>query len=72
MAGGRTNDHDAGSPIPTLDDETNQIRSLSADAVAQEIIPNEHLPSRGAESAQLRMNIQKRVLTRFSAHSPSS
>ena len=30
------------SPIPTLDDETNQIRSLTAEIVADHIIPNEH------------------------------
>jgi len=31
------------SPIPTLDDQTNQIRALTADVVANHIIPNEHL-----------------------------
>jgi acyl-CoA dehydrogenase len=30
------------SPIPTLDDETNHLRALTADIVANEIIPNEH------------------------------
>jgi acyl-CoA dehydrogenase len=30
------------SPIPTLDDETNQLRSLTADIVANQVIPNEH------------------------------
>ncbi len=30
------------SPIPTLDDETNQIRLMTADIVANHIIPNEH------------------------------
>jgi acyl-CoA dehydrogenase len=30
------------SPIPTLDDKTNQIRLLTAEIVAKEIIPNEH------------------------------
>jgi acyl-CoA dehydrogenase len=30
------------SPIPSLDDETNQIRLMTAEIVAQEIIPNEH------------------------------
>jgi len=30
------------SPIPTLDDETNQIRMMTADIVANHIIPNEH------------------------------
>jgi len=30
------------APIPTLDDETNQIRLMTAQVVAEEIIPNEH------------------------------
>jgi acyl-CoA dehydrogenase len=30
------------APIPTLDDETNQIRLLTAEIVAEHIIPNEH------------------------------
>jgi acyl-CoA dehydrogenase len=30
------------APIPTLDDETNQIRQMTADIVANQIIPNEH------------------------------
>ena len=30
------------SPIPTLDDETNQIRLMTADIVANHVIPNEH------------------------------
>jgi acyl-CoA dehydrogenase len=30
------------APIPTLDDETNQIRLMTAEVVAREIIPNEH------------------------------
>jgi acyl-CoA dehydrogenase len=30
------------APIPTLDDETNQIRLMTADIVANEIIPSEH------------------------------
>jgi acyl-CoA dehydrogenase len=30
------------APIPTLDDETNQIRLLTAEIVAKHIIPNEH------------------------------
>jgi acyl-CoA dehydrogenase len=49
------------SPIPTLDDETNQIRSLTAKIVAEEIIPNEHFLQRGAESAELWAGIQKHV-----------
>jgi acyl-CoA dehydrogenase len=28
--------------IPSLDDETNQIRLMTADVVANEVIPNEH------------------------------
>ena len=30
------------SPIPSLDDETNQIRLMTAQVVGEEIIPNEH------------------------------
>jgi acyl-CoA dehydrogenase len=30
------------SPIPTLDDETNQIRMMTAKIVAEHVIPNEH------------------------------
>jgi acyl-CoA dehydrogenase len=30
------------SPIPTLDEETNQIRLMTADIVANHVIPNEH------------------------------
>ncbi len=30
------------APIPTLDDATNQIRLMTADIVANHIIPNEH------------------------------
>jgi acyl-CoA dehydrogenase len=30
------------APIPTLDDETNQIRLMTAEIVAKHIIPNEH------------------------------
>jgi acyl-CoA dehydrogenase len=30
------------SPIPTLDEETNQIRLMTADIVAHHVIPNEH------------------------------
>jgi acyl-CoA dehydrogenase len=30
------------APIPTLDDETNQIRLVTADIVANHVIPNEH------------------------------
>ena len=34
------------SPIPALDDETNQIRLLTADIVANHVIPNEHFLAR--------------------------
>jgi len=34
------------SAIPTLDDETNQLRLLTADIVANQIIPNEHFLNR--------------------------
>ncbi len=34
------------SPIPTLDDRTNQIRMMTADIVANHIIPNEHILTR--------------------------
>jgi len=34
------------SAIPTLDDETNQIRLMTADIVANHIIPNEHFLNR--------------------------
>ncbi len=42
------------APIPTLDDETNQIRLITADIVANHIIPNEHfLRQPGKERAEL-------------------
>jgi acyl-CoA dehydrogenase len=41
------------SPIPTLDEETNQIRLMTADIVAKQIIPNEHQLRRGREAADL-------------------
>lgn len=34
------------APIPTLDDETNQIRLMTAEIVAEHIIPNEHFLAR--------------------------
>jgi acyl-CoA dehydrogenase len=49
------------SPIPTLDDETNQIRDLTAKIVAEHVIPNEHLLRRGKDSASLWAELQKRV-----------
>jgi acyl-CoA dehydrogenase len=39
------------TPIPTLDDETNQIRMLTAELVTKEVIPNEHFLRLGAEAA---------------------
>ncbi len=50
------------SPIPTLDDETNQIRAATADIVANEIIPNEARLQRGdAASRELRAKIRASV-----------
>jgi acyl-CoA dehydrogenase len=50
------------APIPTLDDETNQIRLLTAGIVSEVIIPNENLLWRGGERAStLRKEIQERV-----------
>jgi acyl-CoA dehydrogenase len=41
------------APIPTLDAETNQIRQVTAEIVAREIIPNEHfLRQRDGRGAQ--------------------
>ena len=41
------------SPIPSLDDETNQIRLMTAQIVGEEIIPNEHfLRRRDARAGQ--------------------
>jgi acyl-CoA dehydrogenase len=50
------------APIPTLDDETNQIRLLTAGIVSEVIIPNENLLWRGGERAsKLRKEIRERV-----------
>jgi acyl-CoA dehydrogenase len=51
------------SPIPTLDDETNQIRMMTAEIVAKEIIPNEHfLMRRGdPETGKLWARLMNRV-----------
>ncbi len=49
------------SPIPTLDDETNQIREMTAKIVAEDVIPNEHLLRRGMENAQLWSDLQRKV-----------
>ncbi len=48
------------SPIPTLDDETNQIRQMTAKIVAEDVIPNEHLLRRG-ENAQLWSDLVRKV-----------
>ncbi len=49
------------APIPTLDDETNQIRGMTAKIVAERVIPNEHLLRLGAESAELWRDLQQQV-----------
>ncbi len=48
------------SPIPTLDDETNQIRQMTAKIVAEDVIPQEHLLRRG-ENAQLWGDLVRKV-----------
>ncbi len=48
------------SPIPTLDDETNQIRQMTAKIVAEDVIPKEHLLRRG-ENAQLWGDLVRKV-----------
>ena len=48
------------SPIATLDDETNQIREMTARIVADQIIPNEHLLRLGARSGGIAKNVLKR------------
>jgi acyl-CoA dehydrogenase len=56
------------APIPTLDDETNQIRLLTAEIVAQHIIPNEHFlmrrgdPDTGKRWAELIAMVKERGL----------
>ncbi len=56
------------APIPTLDDETNQIRLLTAEIVAQHIIPNEHFlmrrgdPDTGKRWAELIALVKERGL----------
>ncbi len=50
------------APIPTLDDETNQIRLMTADIVANHIIPNEHLlRERGKKRAQIWADLVQKV-----------
>ena len=56
------------APIPTLDDETNQIRLLTAEIVAKHIIPNEHFlmrrgdPDTGKRWAELIALVKERGL----------
>ena len=56
------------APIPTLDDETNQIRLMTAEIVAQHIIPNEHFlmrrgdPDTGKRWAELIALVKERGL----------
>ena len=56
------------APIPTLDDATNQIRLLTAEIVAQHIIPNEHFlmrrgdPEVGKRWAELIAMVKERGL----------
>jgi acyl-CoA dehydrogenase len=56
------------APIPTLDDATNQIRLLTAEIVAQHIIPNEHFlmrrgdPETGKRWAELIAMVKERGL----------
>ncbi len=56
------------APIPTLDDETNQIRLLTAEIVAKHIIPNEHFlmrrgdPDTGKRWAELIAMVKERGL----------
>ncbi|MEE8476359.1 MAG: acyl-CoA dehydrogenase family protein [Myxococcota bacterium] len=49
--------------IPSLDDETNQIRLMTADVVANEVIPNEHFlrqpDERGVKEASRLVNLVK-------------
>jgi len=50
------------APIPTLDDATNQIRLLTAEIVANEIIPNEHfLQQRDEHRRALYKDLQSKV-----------
>jgi len=56
------------APIPTLDDETNQIRLMTAEIVAKHIIPNEHFlmrrgdPDTGKRWAELIAMVKERGL----------
>lgn len=50
------------SPIPALDDTTNEIRQLTAEIVANHIIPNEHfLRQPGEKRKALYRELQERV-----------
>ena len=63
------------APIPTLDDETNQIRLLTAEIVAKHIIPNEHFlmrrgdPEVGKRWAELMAMVKERGL--WAPHLPT-
>ena len=63
------------APIPTLDDATNQIRLLTAEIVAQHIIPNEHFlmrrgdPEVGKRWAELIAMVKERGL--WAPHLPT-
>jgi acyl-CoA dehydrogenase len=49
------------APIPTLDDETNQLRLMTAQVVAEHIIPNEHLLRLGRKQARLWAELMQMV-----------
>jgi acyl-CoA dehydrogenase len=49
------------APIPNLDDETNQIRMMTADIVAGYIIPNEHTLRRGEHASEQWAVLVRRV-----------
>jgi acyl-CoA dehydrogenase len=50
------------SPIPTLDEETNQIRLMTADIVANHVIPNEHfLRQRDPKTREVFAELQTKV-----------
>jgi acyl-CoA dehydrogenase len=50
------------SPVPSLDEETNQIRQMTADIVANHIIPNEHfLAQRDEKAAEVYEGLRTKV-----------
>jgi acyl-CoA dehydrogenase len=49
------------APIPTLDDQTNQLRLMTAQVVAEHIIPNEHLLRLGRKQARLWAELMQMV-----------